>query len=46
MKIWAATVKDHCSAKMFTRFIAVDKPNSCHIMDFLLDCFREMGVRH
>jgi hypothetical protein len=44
VKIWAAVVKDHCSAKMFVRFIAVDKPNSCHIMDFLLECFREMGV--
>lgn len=44
VRIWAAVVKDHHSAKMFARFIAADKPNSCHIMDFLLECFREMGV--
>jgi hypothetical protein len=44
VKIWVAVVKDDCSRKIFFRFIAVDKPDSRHIMDFLLECFREMGV--
>lgn len=44
VKIWVAVMKDDCSRKMFFRFIAIDKPNSCHVMDFLLEAFREMGV--
>ena len=44
VRIWVPVVKDDCSRKLFFRFIAVDKPNSCHIMDFELECFREMGV--
>ena len=42
--LWKFTVKDDYSRKMFTRFVAAEKHNSCHVIDFLLEAFREMGV--
>jgi len=42
--LWKFTLKDDHSRKIFTRFVACEKPNSCHVIDFLLEAFREMGV--
>lgn len=42
--LWKFTMKDDHSRKIFTRFVAAVKPNSCHVIDFELEAFRELGV--
>jgi hypothetical protein len=42
--LWKFTIKDDHSRKMFTKFVAAVKPNSCHVIDFELEAFRELGV--
>ena len=44
VKLWKFTMKDDYSRKIFTRFVATDKPNSCDVIDFILEAFRVMGV--
>lgn len=42
--LWKLVLKDDFSRKMFVRFVACEKPNSCHVVDFELEAFRVMGV--
>ncbi len=42
--LWKFTLVDDYSRKKFVRFIACSKPDSAHVIDFLLEAFREMGI--
>lgn len=44
VQVWAFALVDDHSRRRFTRYVAVDKPNSTHVAQFLLQAFREMGV--
>lgn len=42
--VWKFVLVDDFSRMVFIRFVAVTKPNSTDIADFLLKAFRELGV--
>lgn len=42
--LWKFTLVDDHSRYHFIRFIPCPKPNSVHVIEFLLNAFREMGV--
>lgn len=42
--LWCFHILDDYSRFRYVRFVAVDKPNSCHVVDFLWEAFREMGI--
>lgn len=44
VKLWSFHLCDDYSRVRYVRFVAVDKPNSCHVIEFLLECFRVLGV--
>lgn len=46
VKVWRFSLIDDFSRRCFIRFVAVQKPNSSHVVDFLLQGYAEMGVPH
>jgi transposase InsO family protein len=42
--LWKFTLKDDYSRLQYSRFIACEAPNSNNVLDFLLECFRELGI--
>lgn len=42
--LWAFQLVDDCSRFRYVRFVACLKPNTCHVIDFLWNCFRELGI--
>lgn len=42
--LWKFGLVDDHSRLRYVRFIACDKPNSIHVIDFLLQAFRELGI--
>ncbi len=42
--VWAFTMVDDYSRRIFSRFYAVEKPTQTQVIDFILEAFREMGV--
>lgn len=43
-RLWKFTLVDDHSRLKYVRFVACDKPTSHHVIDFLLECFRALGV--
>lgn len=46
VKVWRFSLIDDFSRRCFIRFVAVQKPNSSHVVDFLLQAYAELGVPH
>mgnify|MGYP001157975431 CR=1 FL=1 len=46
VRVWRFSIIDDFSRRIFIRYVAVDKPNSSHVVDFLLQAYAEMGVPH
>ncbi|HQU83893.1 MAG TPA: hypothetical protein PKY59_12235, partial [Pyrinomonadaceae bacterium] len=44
VKVWRFVLLDDHSRMRFFRFVAVDKPNSSHVVAFLMEAYEEMGV--
>lgn len=44
VQVWSFHLVDDYSRFRYVRFVAVDKPNSGHVIDFLLECFRNLGI--
>ncbi len=44
IKLWKFSLIDDHSRRRFVRFTACSKPNSTHVIEFLLEAFREMGI--
>lgn len=44
VKVWRFSLVDDFSRRCFIRFVAVQKPNSSHVVDFLLQAYAELGV--
>lgn len=44
VRLWSMVLKDDHSRLTYQRFFAVHKPNSSHVIEFLLEGFRIMGV--
>lgn len=44
VKLWKFCLIDDHSRRKFVRFVACDKPNSTHCIEFMLEAFRVMGV--
>lgn len=44
VKVWAFHLLDDCARYHYVRYVAVDKPNTCHVIEFLWSAFRELGV--
>ncbi len=44
VKVWRFKLIDDFSRRVFTRYYAVDKANSSHVIDFLLQAYSEIGV--
>ena len=44
VRLWKFTLVDDHSRLKYVRFIGCDKPTSHHVIDFLLETFRELGV--
>jgi hypothetical protein len=42
--LWKFTAKDDNSRFKFVRFVAVNKPNTIHVVEFLKETFQRMGV--
>jgi hypothetical protein len=42
--LWKFSLVDDYSRLKFVRFIACNKPTSMHCIDFLLECFRTLGI--
>ncbi len=42
--LWKFGLVDDHSRLRYVRFVACDKPNSIHVIDFLLRAFRELGI--
>lgn len=42
--LWKFGLKDDESRKKFVRFVAVNKPNTIHVVEFLREAFEKMGV--
>lgn len=45
-RVWRFALIDDYSRRSFIRYIGVAKPNSSHVVDFLLQAYAEMGVPH
>lgn len=43
-RVWRFVLLDDFSRRKFIRFVACDKPNSSHVVAFLLEAYEEMGV--
>ena len=43
-RVWRFVLVDDFSRRCFIRYVGVDKPNSTHVVDFLLQGYAEMGV--
>lgn len=43
-RVWRFVLTDDHSRRRFIRFVAVDKPNSSHVVTFLMEAYQEMGV--
>lgn len=44
VRVWRFKLLDDCARLVFTRYYAVDKPNSSHVIDFLLQAYDSLGV--
>lgn len=44
VKVWSFHLVDDYSRLRYVRFVAVDKPNTAHVIEFLWAAFREMGI--
>lgn len=44
VKVWRFVLVDDFSRMRFIRFVAADKPDSSHVVAFLLEAYQEMGV--
>ena len=43
-RVWRFVLVDDHSRRRYIRFVAVDKPNSSHVVTFLLEAYQEMGI--
>ncbi len=43
-RVWRFVLTDDHSRMRFIRFVACDKPNSSHVVSFLLEAYQELGV--
>ena len=44
VRLWQFMLKDDFSRLQYSRFVACDAPNGMNVLDFLLECFRELGI--
>lgn len=44
VRVWRFALIDDFSRRAFIRYVGVAKPNSSHVVDFLLQAYSEMGV--
>jgi len=44
VKVWRFSLIDDFSRRIYLRYYAVDKPNSTHVVDFLLRAYSVLGV--
>lgn len=44
VRVWRFKLIDDFSRRVFTRYYAIDKANSSHVIDFLLHAYAELGV--
>lgn len=44
VRLWKFCLIDDHSRRKFVRFVACDKPNSMHCIEFMLEAFRVMGI--
>lgn len=44
VRVWRFVLVDDFSRRCFVRYVGVEKPNSSHVVDFLLQAYAEMGV--
>lgn len=44
VRVWRFALIDDFSRRCFIRYVGVAKPNSSHVVDFLLSAYAEMGV--
>lgn len=44
VKVWRFSLVDDFSRRCFIRYVGVAKPNSSHVVDFLLQAYAELGV--
>lgn len=44
VRVWRFALVDDYSRRCFIRYVGVEKPNSSHVVDFLLQAYAEMGV--
>lgn len=44
VRVWRFVLIDDFSRRIFLRYVGVEKPNSSHVVDFLLQAYAEMGV--
>lgn len=45
-RVWRFALVDDYSRRCFVRYVGVGKPNSSHVVDFLLQAYAEFGVPH
>lgn len=43
-RVWRFALVDDYSRRCFVRYVGVGKPNSSHVVDFLLQAYAELGV--
>lgn len=43
-RVWRFVLTDDHSRRRFIRFVPCDKPNSSHVISFLLEAYQELGV--
>ena len=43
-RVWRFVLLDDFSRRCFVRYVGVHKPNSSHVVDFLLQAYSEMGI--
>lgn len=43
-RVWRFVLLDDHSRRRFIRFVACDKPNSSHVIEFLMEAYEELGV--
>lgn len=46
VRVWRFVLLDDYSRNVFLRYYGVDKPNSSHVVDFLLRAYAALGVPH
>jgi hypothetical protein len=46
VRVWRFCLIDDFSRRCFIRYVGVAKPNSSHVVDFLLQAYAELGVPH